>query len=113
MKGGKNMKKTKDELLEAIRTHGGEEPDDFTISMLEDISDSFVDAPEVDTSEIDALKAANAELEAAKSGAEAALAALKKAYADRFTLKEEEIKEEEDEPEEEEFTETFDSIFED
>lgn len=108
------MKKTKDELLEAIRTHGGDEPDDFTISMLEDISDSFVDATEVDTSEIDALKAANVELEAAKSGAEAALAALKKAYADRFTLKEEEIKEEEeDEPEEEEFTETFDSIFED
>lgn len=108
------MKKTKDELLEAIRTHGGEEPDDFTISMLEDISDSFTDAPEVDTSEIDALKAANAELEAAKSGAEAALAALKKAYADRFTLKEEEIKEEEkDEDEEEEFTDTFDSIFED
>lgn len=108
------MKKTKDELLEAIRTHGGEDPDDFTISMLEDISDSFVDAPEVDTSEIDALKAANAELEAAKSGAEAALAALKKAYADRFTLKEEEIKEEEKEDdEEEEITDTFDSIFED
>lgn len=105
------MKKTKEELLEAIRTHGGDEPDDFTISMLEDISDSFGDPVEDKTDEIESLKAANDELTAAKTAIEDAYNALKKAYADRFTLKEEDIEDKEEESEEEAFTDTFDSIF--
>lgn len=110
------MKKTKEELLEAVRAHGGDTPDDFTISMLEDIADSF-DVPEVEgkTAEVEALTAANAELTTARDALQEAYDALKKSYADRFTLKEEE-KTEEDKKEEEaepETDETFDSIFED
>jgi len=112
------MKKTKEELLEAVRTHGGDTPDDFTIAMLEDIADSF-DAPAVEdkTAEVEALTAANAELNAAKDSLQEAYDALKKSYADRFTLKEEEKdtedeKEDEGEPEVDE-EDTFDSIFED
>lgn len=107
------MKKTKEELLEAIRAHGGDEPDDFTISMLEDVADSFGEPVEDKTEEVESLKAANSELTAAKAAVEEAYSALKKAYADRFTLKEEDVEEKDDEPEEEEFTETFDSIFDD
>ena len=110
------MKKTKEELLDAVRTHGGDSPDDFTISMLEDIADSFdVPAVEDKTAEVEALTAANAELTAAQASLQEAYDALKKSYADRFTLKEEE-KTEEDKVEEEaepETDETFDSIFED
>ena len=110
------MKRTKDELLEAVRAHGGDSPDDFTIAMLEDIADSF-DAPEVEdkTAEVEALTAANAELTAAKDALQEAYDALKKSYADRFTLKEEteEEKEEATEDEEPEVVDTFDSIFED
>lgn len=111
------MKRSKDELLDIVRTHGGETPDDFTIAMLEDIADSF-EADVVDnTEELEALKAANAEISAAKETLQAAYDALKKSYADRFTLKEEE-KTEEDKTEEDdevkpETEETFDSIFED
>lgn len=110
------MKRTKDELLEAIRAHGGDTPDDFTIAMLEDISDSF-EVPEVEdkTAEVEALTAANAELTAAKDALQAAYDELKKSYADRFTLKEETEEETEDttEDEEPEVVDTFDSIFED
>lgn len=110
------MKKTKEELLEAVRAHGGETPDDFTISMLEDIADSF-EVPEVEdkTAEVEALTKANADLTAAQASLQEAYDALKKSYADRFTLKEEE-KTEEDKKEEEvepETDETFESIFED
>ena len=111
------MKKTKEELLEAVRTHGGETPDDFTIAMLEDIADSF-DVPEVEdkTAEVEALTKANADLTAAQASLQEAYDALKKSYADRFTLKEEEKetedKKEEAEPEVDE-DDTFDSIFED
>ena len=110
------MKKSKEELLEAVRAHGGETPDDFTIAMLEDIADSF-DAPVVEdkTAEVEALTTANAELTAAKDSLQAAYDALKKSYADRFTLKEEEKVEEDKKDEEEEVVaetdETFDSIF--
>ena len=110
------MKKTKEELLEAVRTHGGETPDDFTIAMLEDIADSF-DAPAVEdkTAEVEALTKANEELTAAQTSLQEAYDALKKSYADRFTLKEEEKKEEDkkDEEAEPETDETFESIFED
>ena len=109
------MKRTKDELLEAVRAHGGETPDDFTISMLEDISDSWVDEVVDNTEELEGLKAANAELTTAKDALQAAYDELKKSYADRFTLKEEteEDKEEATEDEEDEVVDTFDSIFED
>ena len=108
------MKKSKDELLEAVRAHGGENPDDFTIAMLEDIADSF-DVPEVEdkTAEVEALTSANEELKVAQASLQAAYDSLKKSYADRFTLKEEEKEKEdkEDEGPQPETTETFDSIF--
>lgn len=108
------MKRSKDELLEAVRAHGGESPDDFTIAMLEDIADTF-DAPEVEdkTAEVEALTSANEELKVAQASLQAAYDSLKKSYADRFTLKEEEKEKEdkEDEGPQPETTETFDSIF--
>lgn len=112
------MKRSKEELLTAVREHGGETPDDFTIAMLEDIADSFVEGD--NSEELESLKAANAELAAANESLTTASAelqasydSLKKAYADRFTLKEEEVEEgAKDEPAEEEVsTESYDSIF--
>ena len=112
------MKRSKDELLNAIREHGGETPDDFTISMLEDIADSFIEGD--NSEELESLKSVNAELTAANESLNTATAELqasydnlKKAYADRFTLKEEDVEEEtkDDEPAEEEVTESYDSIF--
>ena len=112
------MKRSKDELLNAIREHGGETPDDFTISMLEDIADSFIEGD--NSEELESLRCANADLTAANESLTTASAelqasydSLKKAYADRFTLKEEDVEEEtkDDEPAEEEVTESYDSIF--
>ena len=88
------MKMTKDELLAKVREQGGESPDDFTISLLEDISDSMDEAI-VDT------------LTAEKQKLEEDYTALKKAYADRFTIKEDD-KSKEDEVE---VVETYDSIY--
>ena len=88
------MKMTKDELLTKVREQGGESPDDFTISLLEDISDSMDEAI-VET------------LTAEKQKLEEDYTALKKAYADRFTIKEED-KSKEDEVE---VVETYDSIY--
>ena len=112
------MKRSKDELLNAIREHGGETPDDFTISMLEDIADSFIEGD--NSEELESLRSANADLTAANESLTTASAelqasydSLKKAYADRFTLKEEDVEEEtkDDEPAEEEVTESYESIF--
>lgn len=112
------MKRSKDELLNAIREHGGETPDDFTIAMLEDITDSFIEGD--NSEELESLKSVNAELTAANESLTTATAELqasydnlKKAYADRFTLKEEDVEEDkkDDEPAEEEVTESYDSIF--
>jgi len=112
------MKRSKEELLTAIREHGGESPDDFTIAMLEDIADSFSDGD--NSEELETLRTANADLVAANESLTTASAelqasydSLKKAYADRFTLKENEVEEEtKDEPAEEEVsTESYDSIF--
>jgi hypothetical protein len=112
------MKRSKDELLNAIREHGGDTPDDFTIAMLEDISDSFIEGD--NSEELESLRSANADLTAANESLTTASAelqasydSLKKAYADRFTLKEEEVEEgAKDEPAEEEVsTESYDSIF--
>lgn len=112
------MKRSKDELLNAVREHGGDTPDDFTIAMLEDIADSFIEGD--NSEELESLKSVNAELTAANESLTTATAELqasydnlKKAYADRFTLKEEDVEEEtkDDEPAEEEVTESYDSIF--
>lgn len=112
------MKRSKEELLNAVREHGGETPDDFTIAMLEDIADSFNDGD--NSEEIESLKSANADLTAANETLTTASAelqasydSLKKAYADRFTLKEEDVEEgkKDDGPAEEEVTESYDSIF--
>lgn len=112
------MKRSKEELLNAVREHGGDTPDDFTIAMLEDIADSFIEGD--NSEELESLKSANAELTAANESLTTATAelqasydSLKKAYADRFTLKEEDVEEEtkDDEPAEEEVTESYDSIF--
>lgn len=112
------MKRSKEELLTAIREHGGESPDDFTIAMLEDVSDSFSEGD--NSEELESLRTANADLVAANESLTTASAelqasydSLKKAYADRFTLKEEEVEEEtKDEPAAEEVsTESYDSIF--
>lgn len=88
------MKMTKDELLAKVRENGGDSPDDFTIGLLEDISDSM-DEKIVET------------LTEEKNKIEEAYTALKKAYADRFTIKDDD-KSEEDEVE---VVETYDSIF--
>ena len=88
------MKLTKDELLAKVRENGGDSPDDFTIGLLEDISDSM-DEKIVET------------LTEEKSKIEEAYTALKKAYADRFTIKDDD-KSKEDEVE---VVETYDSIF--
>lgn len=112
------MKRSKEELLNAVREHGGETPDDFTIAMLEDIADSFNDGD--NSEEIESLKSANADLTAANetltttsAELQASYDSLKKAYADRFTLKEEDVEEDkkDDGPDEEEVTESYDSIF--
>ena len=112
------MKRSKEELLNAVREHGGDTPDDFTIAMLEDIADSFIEGD--NSEELESLKSANAELTAANESLTTATAELqasydnlKKAYADRFTLKEEDVEEDtkDDEPAEEEVTESYDSIF--
>lgn len=112
------MKRSKDELLNAIREHGGDTPDDFTIAMLEDIADSFIEGD--NSEELESLRSANADLTAANESLTTASAelqasydSLKKAYADRFTLKEEDVEEgkKDDEPDEEEVTESYDSIF--
>lgn len=110
------MKLSKEELLTKIREHGGENPDDFTISMLEDIADSIDESVVDNSAELEALKTANTELTAAKDTLQAAYDALKVAYADRFTLKEDEVKdetvdEEEKEREEAESIDSFDDIF--
>lgn len=99
------MKRTLEELLSIVREHGGEEPDDFTIGMLEDISDSFVAAEPVDNT------AMEEELNAVKGERDQAIQSyneLKKAYADRFVISD---GDKEDEPTEETIAETYDSIF--
>ena len=111
------MKLTKDELLAKIREHGGDEPDDWTISMLEDVSDSWI-AEVVDNSEIEALQKANNDLQSAMDELQDTYKSLKKAYADRFTLKDDSkddivkeiVDDEPDEPDEDE--ETYENIFE-
>lgn len=111
------MKLTKDELLAKIREHGGDEPDDWTISMLEDVSDSWI-AEVVDNSEIEALQKANNDLQSAMDALQETYKSLKKAYADRFTLKDDSkddivkeiVDDEPDEPDEDE--ETYENIFE-
>ena len=82
------MKMTGEELVAKIREHSGESPDEFTIEIMGDITDSFDNSAE-------------AELEKLRADYDK----LKKDYADRFVVKEK--------PDEqpEEVVETYDSIF--
>ena len=113
------MKLTKDELLAKIREHGGDEPDDWTISMLEDVSDSWI-AEVVDNSEIEALQKANNDLQSAMDALQETYKSLKKAYADRFTLKDDSkddivkeiVDDEPDDAEPDDDEETYENIFE-
>ena len=106
------MKRSKEELLNIVREHGGETPDDYTIAMLEDIADSMGDE-NVTAADVEALQAANAELTSAKDALEAAYNDLRKSYADRFTLGGDAVAAEEvkEEVVEEIIEETYDSIF--
>lgn len=109
------MKKSKDELLQSIREHGGDSPDDFVVSLLEDVTDSFVEAVD-NSAEIAAMQATIGELTAAKDTLQAAYDAMKRSYADRFTLTENEVKnetetKEDKEREAAESVDSFDSIF--
>lgn len=109
------MKRSKEELLQMVRDHGGETPDEFCVGMLEDIADSFVDAVD-NTEELATLQAANEELTAANANLQSAYDTLMKNYADRFTLKESDVKDEtqtKEEKEEEaaEAVDSYDSIF--
>lgn len=107
------MKRTKEELLNSVREHGGETPDEYTISLLEDIADSFLDEAVDNSEELAALQEANKTLTEARDALQVAYDTLKKSYADRFTLQEEDVKtEDEKEEEEAEAVETYDSIFE-
>lgn len=82
------MKMTGEELVAKIREHSGESPDEFTIEIMGDITDSFDNSAET---ELEKLRADYDKL--------------KKDYADRFVVKEK--------PDEqpEEVVETYDSIF--
>lgn len=105
------MRITKEELLAKVRDKAGETPDEYSISLMEDIADSF---DPVDNTKID-------ELQTAMSSLQSAYDALKKSYADRFTMaadKAEEIVEEKAEEEVEadpyrvdEDADTYTSIF--
>lgn len=82
------MKMTGEELVNKIREHGGESPDEFTLEIMGDITDSFDNSAEIE------LKKLREDYDK-----------LKKDYADRFVVKEK--------PDEqpEEVVETYDSIF--
>lgn len=114
------MKKSKDEILNAIREHGGDVPDDFIIGLLEDISDSFDDP----TDELNSLRAqveeltknnnTNEELTKNYNKLQEDYNNLRKSYADRFTIKSDDKKEEDKQTiEEKTEDDTFNSIFDD
>ena len=106
------MKVTKEELLAKVREHGGETPDDYTISLLEDITDSMDEI--VDNSvEYEQLKEAFDSLNKAHAELTDSYEALRKSYADRFVLKDVTTDSiEEAKTAETEDSETYDSIFE-
>lgn len=83
------MKMTGEELVAKIREHGGEAPDEFTLEIMGDITDSFDNTAET-------------ELEKLRSDYDK----LKKDYADRFV-----VKTKPDDNTHEEVIETYDSIF--
>ena len=107
------MRITKDELLAKVREHGGDNPDEFVIGLLEDITDSM-DVTVDNSAELNQLRASYDTLNTAHAELTASYDALKKSYADRFTVKDVEHSANEPEPDpetESEDTETFDSIF--
>lgn len=82
-------KRTKDELLKLVREHAGDEPDDFTISLLEDITDSMGDTNgdiETITAELNTSKENITKLTADLNDITEKYNGLKKTYADRFVL---------------------------
>lgn len=102
------MKRTKEELLKTVREHGGETPDDFTVALLEDITDSFEEF------DVDALVKAEqdlADLKKTHEELQTKYDTLHKSYADRFVIKEDDGKGEPEKKEPEVTTETYDSIF--
>lgn len=111
------MKRSKDELLQSIREHGGETPDEFVVNLLADITDSFDDSANT-AAQIAALNTTIGEMTAAKDALQVAYDALKRDYADRFTLGDTgaaadkaDTSKEDKEREAAESVETYDSIF--
>lgn len=91
------MKKSKEEILEAVRTMVGETPSDDALTLLEDISDSMnIEIAEDQYISIDKYKKLDADW--------------RKKYADRF-LRGEETKEKEETKEEEEEEIKIEDIF--
>lgn len=110
-------KRSKEELLQNIRDHGGETPDEFTLRMLEDITDSWGDTVD-NTDELNTLKESLTAAQDELSGLRTSYDTLKKSYADRFTLKQEQVQEETETKEEKEeaaaeAVDSYDSIFDD
>lgn len=105
-------KLTKDELLKSVREHGGETPDDFTVKLLEDITDSFEEF------DVDALVKAEqdlADMTKARDELQVKYDALHKSYADRFVITDkggnDDANNDDKDKTPEVTTETFDSIF--
>lgn len=80
-----HVKRSKDEILQSIREHGGESPDDFVVNLLADVADSFDDGTTA-AAQIAALNTTIGEMTAAKDALQVAYDALKRDYADRFTI---------------------------
>lgn len=105
------MKRTKEDLLKVIREHGGETPDDFTVALLEDITDSFEEF------DVDALVKAEqdlADMTKARDELQTKYDTLHKSYADRFVIKDNDgsgSSSDDNNDDEEEMTETYDTIF--
>lgn len=106
------MKRTKEELLKVVREHGGDSPDDFTTSLLEDITDSFEEF------DVDALVKAEqdlADMTKARDDLQVKYDALHKSYADRFVITDKGGNNDDNNDDKDKTpevtTETYDSIF--
>jgi len=102
------MKRTKEELLKTVREHGGETPDDFTVALLEDITDSF---EEFDVDALVQKEQELADMTKQRDELQTKYDTLHKSYADRFVIKDDDGKGEPEKKEPEVTKETYDSIF--
>ena len=103
------MKLTKEDLLAKVREHGGDEPDDFIIALLEDITDSF---EEFDTTALVEAEQKVTDLTKTNEDLTVKYNALKKSYSDRFVIKDGgDETGSEDKTDPEETTEDYSSIF--